>query len=789
MTQENKDGVSLNCGIRFLPLQIFIVSFITLSYETALIRIFSLTLWYHFAFMIISIAMLGIGASGALLYLFPALLDIKKTDICYVLLCFSIFSSYLLSNQIPFDPARVAWEGVQILYIMGYCVILSVPFFLSGLIIATVLKSAQKRVGFFYGMDLLGAGMGAFSVLALLFLLPPEKALVFLSIASLVAAPLFSSRTVFLTVPTVVVMVLILLFCPSWLKPRISPYKPLALALKYPGARHIKSFYSPFSRVDLFKSPAARYAPGLSLQYLDALPEQTGITIDGDSMTAITVDREREKLTFISYLPSSLAFELSEKSDILLVEPGGGLDVITARYYGYRNIYRADSDPTSIMALNRIGSDIYRENSWKGLARSWLQGKDIYLDLINISLLSGGPGGVFGFAEDYRYTIEAFVEYLGHLKPEGLLSVNLYILPPPRTEFRILNTLYEAMKTTGVRNMEEHIAAIRSWGVLSIIVKKSPLTESDIKFIKRFCKERGFDLLYYRGIKEEETNIFVRMSDNTYFNAFRRLMGADEREEFISSYIFDITARDDNSPFFHYYLKMKNLKDIYRTMGRKWQFFIEEGYLLPLFLLILLLLSLLIVLLPLLKSGGSPFRKGKTLPFFVYFSALGMGYMFVEVALIQKLIYPLEHPALSFSTVVSAVVISSAAGSILSQRRQHLRKPYLLLSLCALILFYGLVFEKLASMVVVLPWVLKVVVVFLGILPAGFLLGIPFPRGLSVIGESGESLVPWAWAINGSFSVLSPVLGIIIALSLGYSSLFYLAGLVYFLAYLAQDRL
>ncbi|HHN64565.1 MAG TPA: hypothetical protein ENK09_04310, partial [Nitrospirae bacterium] len=673
MTRENKDGEGLNYGIRFLPLQIFIVSFITLSYETSLLRIFSLTLWYHFAFMIISIAMLGIGASGALLYLFPALLDIKKTDLYYVLLCFSIFSSYLLSNQIPFDPARVAWEGVQVLYIMGYCVILSAPFFFSGLIIATVLKSAQKRVGFFYGMDLLGAGMGAFSVIALLFLMPPEKALVLLSMVSLVVAPLFRIRMVFLSVPAVLVILSVLLFYPSWLKPRISPYKPLALALKYPGARHIRSFYSPFSRVDLFKSPAARYAPGLSLQYLGTLPEQIGVTIDGDNMTAITVDSDREKLSFLGYLPSSLAFELSEKSDVLLVEPKGGLDVLSARYHGFRNIYRADSDPTIIMALNRIGSDIYRENSWKGLARSWLQRKHLYLDLINISLLSGGPTGVFGFAEDYRYTIDAFVEYLTHLKPQGYLSVNLYILPPPRTEFRVVNTIYEALKTMGIRNIEEHIAAIRSWGVLSIIVKKSPLTERDMRFIKRFCKERGFDLLYYRGIKEEETNIFVRMSDNTYFHAFRSLMNPGKREAFINSYLFDITARDDNSPFFHYYLKTKNLKEIYRTMGRKWQFFIEEGYLLPLFLLVLLLLSLLIVLIPLLKGGSDPFRKGRRIPFFVYFSSLGMGYMFVEIALIQKLIYPLEHPALSFATVVSAVVISSAAGSILSQRWQSLR--------------------------------------------------------------------------------------------------------------------
>ena len=789
MTRENKDGEGLNYGIRFLPLQIFIVSFITLSYETSLLRIFSLTLWYHFAFMIISIAMLGIGASGALLYLFPALLDIKKTDLYYVLLCFSIFSSYLLSNQIPFDPARVAWEGVQVLYIMGYCVILSAPFFFSGLIIATVLKSAQKRVGFFYGMDLLGAGMGAFSVIALLFLMPPEKALVLLSMVSLVVAPLFRIRMVFLSVPAVLVILSVLLFYPSWLKPRISPYKPLALALKYPGARHIRSFYSPFSRVDLFKSPAARYAPGLSLQYLGTLPEQIGVTIDGDNMTAITVDSDREKLSFLGYLPSSLAFELSEKSDVLLVEPKGGLDVLSARYHGFRNIYRADSDPTIIMALNRIGSDIYRENSWKGLARSWLQRKHLYLDLINISLLSGGPTGVFGFAEDYRYTIDAFVEYLTHLKPQGYLSVNLYILPPPRTEFRVVNTIYEALKTIGIRNIEEHIAAIRSWGVLSIIVKKSPLTERDMRFIKRFCKERGFDLLYYRGIKEEETNIFVRMSDNTYFHAFRSLMNPGKREAFINSYLFDITARDDNSPFFHYYLKTKNLKEIYRTMGRKWQFFIEEGYLLPLFLLVLLLLSLLIVLIPLLKGGSDPFRKGRRIPFFVYFSSLGMGYMFVEIALIQKLIYPLEHPALSFATVVSAVVISSAAGSILSQRWQSLRRPYLLLSLCFLILLYGFVFQRLASMVVVLPWILKVLVVFLGILPVGFLLGIPFPRGLSVIKENGQSLIPWAWAINGSFSVLSPTLGIIIALSAGYGSLFYLAGLLYFLAYLTQDRL
>ena len=796
-SKEPEQNPLRKASLRFLPLQVFIVSFITLSYETTLLRIFSISLWYHFAFMIISIAMLGVSISGTILYLLPGPTGIKKSktsikdmiNLFYILLSISIFFSYLITNQIPFDPPRLAWEMIQLLYVVAYCLILCIPFFLSGLIIATVLRQAKESVGFYYGMDLLGAGCGTFSVFFFLTILPPENVLVVLSIITLFLSPLFSLKRIFLVSISLVTIMIIIFIYPSLIKPRISPYKPISLALKYPDAEHISSFNSPFSRIDLIKSPAVRYAPGLSLQYLEPLPQQIGITIDGDYITALASEMKETDLSFIKYLPSSIGFELSKKSNVLLIDPKGGLDVLTAEFYKFKKIYKVESDPTIIKTLNKIGADTYRENTWSGLARTWLQKGEIFFDLINISMLSGMPGGVFGFSEDYRFTVEAFNQYIKHLKPDGFLSVNLYIIPPPRTEFRLIDTIYESLETLNIKDIEKHIIAIRSWGTINIIAKKSPFVKKDIELMKSICNERGFDLLYYKGIEMQETDIFVQMSDNTYFEAFKRLMEKKEKKDFIDSYIFDIRARNDNHPFFLYYLKLKNIKEIYRSMGEKWQFFIQEGYMLPMLLIILLLLSLLIIFFPVTIKGTGPLRGIGIIPFFTYFAALGIGYMFIEVALIQKLIYPLEQPMISFAVVVSSIVISSATGSISINKFKILRKSYILAILSILVVIYGIFFQNIDETLAVLSTLSKVIMVFILIFPLGFLMGIPFASGLSLIIKRNESLVPWAWAINGSMSVLSPILCVTIALSTGYTNIFYLAGLLYFLAFCTQNRI
>ena len=791
---------------------IFLCSSSSLAYEITLTRVFSISLWYHFAFMIISIAMLGIGASGTVLSLYPKLRNLSNIGTYTLLLGVSISLSYVSSNQILFDPVRLSWDRMQLLYIGFYYVILSIPFFFTGLIIATAFSYISERAGLLYGADLLGAGTGSMGVLYLMTISGPEKAVLIISLISLSAAFIAGGRKIKpISLLLILLTLALLIIHPSFINLRMSPYKGLQMALRYPNAEHLKTYYSFFSRIDTFKSPAVRFAPGLSLRYLDALPEQIGFSIDGGEINAITSAQEGQSpsnatLTFLKYLPSALPYEMSKKDDVLILDPKGGLQAVVAEYYGSLNTYKIESNPLLIKIIkkdfNRFSGSIYSENTWSGLGRSWLKSDHRKFDIIDISLMGTVPHGSFGISENYRFTVEAFMEYLGHLKPDGFLSINLFILPPPRMELRLLNTIITSMEKLGIKDIEKQIAAIRSWGSICILVKKKPFSPDEIESIKVFSKERWFDLIHYPGIKEDETNIYIRMPSNEYFTAFKAILNPETRRSFVDHYIFDTRPVRDDNPFFHYYLKLKNIKTIYKIMGEKWQYFIEEGYILLAVFIQVLFLSLIFILLPAFSPPfNSPLTKGgyrgvkgdiggfvKARRFLPYFAFIGIGFMFVEVSLIQKIILPLENPSYAVATVLTSILIGSGIGSLLSYRVQGLRSPSAAIALSLLIIAYSILLPTISDIISPHSMPVKIISVFFTFMPLSLLMGIPFPTGLKILGESDESLIPWAWAINGSISVLAPILSIMLAMIVGFKIVLWIGALTYVMAFITLKR-
>ncbi|MFH0932860.1 MAG: hypothetical protein V1832_00900 [Nitrospirota bacterium] len=835
---------------------IFLCSLSSLAYEITLMRIFSVSLWYHFAFMIISIAMLGIGASGTALSLYPKLRHLSNIGVYSLLLGVGISMSYILSNQIPFDPMRLPWEKIQLLYIGLYYITLSVPFFFTGLIIATAFSTIGDKSGIIYGADLLGAGTGSIGILYLMSITGPDKAVFILSSVALIASFIISGKRL-KVVPLVLISLIFstLLFQPAFINLRMSPYKGLQVALKYPGAKHLKTYFSPFSMIDTFKSHAVRFAPGLSFRYLDTLPEQIGFSIDGSEINAITAFHKgnsvapADPLRFLIYLPAALPYEISNppkiplhppllkgdrgglqkerigfsdkmrrKDDVLILDPKGGLQVLVATLYGSKNLYKIESTPLLIKIIRDefkdFSGNIYRDNIWSGLGRSWLKSDYRQFDIIDISLMGSSPSGSFGISEDYRFTVEAFREYLSHLKPAGLLSINLFILPPPRIELRLLNTIISAIEELGIKDVEKHIVAIRSWGSICILVKKSPFTLEEIEATREFSKSRRFDVIHYPGIREEEANIYIKTASNEYFTAFKKILNPETRMRFMHDYIFDISPVRDDNPFFHYYLKLRNTRQIYTIMGEKWQYFIEEGYILPVVFIQVILLSLFLMLLPAFfsKPPLSPFKKGglnrssrlikrnlmmlplenlKNIPpllILPYFAFLGIGFMFVEITLIQKTILPLENPSYAAATVLTSILISSGIGSLLSHRISGLRSSSIITVIALLIIIYSILLPAISGIISPYSIPVKIISVFFTLMPLGLLMGIPFPTGLKILSEENKSLIPWAWAINGCFSVLSPILTIMLAMAIGFKMVLWLGALAYVLAFITLQR-
>jgi hypothetical protein len=795
LTIGKNDIVNVMKHERFPVLIVAASSLAALAYEIILIRVFSISLWYHFAFMIISIAMLGIGASGTVLSFVPKASDNRAFPFYPLLVGLSISISYLISNFIPFDPARMAWDRMQLLYIALYPLVLSTPFLFSGLLISTAFMNLRRNIGTIYAADLLGAGVGSLVTLWLLQGMGPEKAIFIVACLPLLPLIFLQGRYLkLLTITALLVNIALTITGPDFALPRISPYKPLSLALQFPGARHLQVHYSPYSRVDIFTSPAARFAPGLSLRYLNDLPEQAGISVDAGDISAITDQRKPTLLTFIDYLPASLPYALTSRKDVLVIDPRGGLSTLMAQYYHSQNVHSVESNPLLIQAVQeysrRIGSDLFAHQIWQGLGRTWLAASDKAFDIMDLSLTGSLPHSAFGFAEDYRFTVEAFRIYLEHLKPGGILSLNLFVLPPLRTELRLMASIAVAAEQSGIDMFSRHTAVVRSWDTLTMIVKKAALTAHEIERIRHFCKERQFDLLYYPGIKQHREPQFIRTSGHEYADDFQRVIDPLSRKGFITEYLFDIRPAQDDRPFFYYYLKLKNLSAIYRLMGEKWFYFVEEGYLLPILLLQITVVSIILILLPLLKRrGGASKYTAENFRVFVYFSCLGFGYLFIEVGLIQKVILPLEHPPYAMSTVILALLLGSGCGSFLSAHIPAVISRRVIMGTSLLIVLYTLLWPDFIQALLAQSLPTRIALVFLIVIPAGFLMGVPFPLGLSLLGERNEKSIPWAWAINGCSSVLAPVIAVMIALSTGFNTVLLIAALLYFIVYMIFPKL
>lgn len=782
---------------RHIYATVFVASFAGLGFEITLTRIFSISLWYHFAFMVITIAMMGLALSGTVLALLPGLKSYSNLGRYRLFLGISITAAYLISNQIPFDPVKFQWSNAHFLLIGLYYLVLLFPFLFTGLIIATGYHLISKKSGLLYGTDLLGAAMGSLGILLLLHHMAPDQVILSLSAVTLISIPLKESKAIRIgSISLFLVIITLMVLRPAFLTTRISPFKEMPLALRYPGARHINTHYDAFSRIDIFESPAVRYAPGLSLKYLRPLPHQLGCAIDGDRIMAITDARNRENLDFLSHLPQALVFEVAGKKDALVIDPGGGLSTLMARYYGVENTVNVESYPLLVKILQTeqapFSGYLYSRSTRSGLGRAWLKPRSRMFDVIDMTLTKSIPSGPSGLSEDYQLTVEAFQEYLRHLKKEGFLCLSLYLVPPPRHSFRLLTTMVAAMEKSGIPDPAAHIAAIRSWGTMTILMKRTRLRPSDIKRIKDFAGSRLFDLVYYPGIQARETGRFIKTQDNLYYTGIKKILGTDKTGRFVDRYVFDISPVTDDKPFFYYFLKFGNIKKVYHLVGEKWDFFLREGTLVPFMFLQIVVFSFFLIALP--RLFGKKAEIGPGHPRFnrslaVYFALLGLGFMFIEIVLIQKLILVLTNPMISVAAVLASVLMGAGLGGMMNTRFPFLRKPVCLLAIPALIILTALLQSPLTGFLISLPLASKLPLIFLFILPLGFSLGLPFPTAMRFLGEHRPEFIPRAWAVNGCFSVMGPILAMMIALSLGFSAVLWAGGLLYLAAALLFIRI
>ena len=823
----------MNRGSARFFLAISLVSVSTLTYEIGLTRIFSISQGYHLAFMVISIALLGIGAGGAFMTVaggrWSAVSDQKMpVHLSTLSALFSIVAvlSFLAANQIIFDPVKAAWSRWEFLKILAQYLILSLPFVISGMILSVAYRSMSSMVHRLYLADMAGAGAGCLFVLYIFSKSGGEGVVTVSAVLSLIASLLFLSSStlegkgLFIPIIAKALLLIAVLGSNQFFEIRMSPYRELSSVLNFPGARVVDTFLSPSGRMDVVDSPAVRAAPGISLTYQNPLPQQLGFTLNGGGLSTVT--NPTGDLSFLRHLPSSLPYRLRRGGDVFVVDPGGGMEALSALENGAKDVWGSETRGIVLSAmkgeLSAISGNLYnRINIGHGYGRDILKESGRTFDIIQLPLtdtLGSSSSGIMGLQEEYNLTVEAFSGYFRHLKKGGFVAATLYLLPPPRQELKLLSTVVAALDNTRpstgsgrtdspfMLSLSKHkiqeseqkaanrIIAIRSWGVLTILAKNGAITESDTAAVKEFCEEERFDLVWYPGISEDETNQYNRFSEPLYHREFRSILEGD-REQFYRDYIFDVRPATDDRPFFGQTFKMTRMKETYESVGEKWGILIEGGYLLPWILVQSALASIILIVLPLLVLKKERVRMGHLLSVTVYFSAIGMGYMFLEISLMQRMIPFLGEPVYAISAVLFSLLISTGLGSYLSGRFRLIERYtiHIILIVPLLAVIYLVMMRSVPEMVTGLGLADRYSLTFFFFAPLGIAMGIPFPTGISILGRERPDLIPWAWCINGSFSVISSVLAMMLALFWGFSTVHLLAAGCYIIAWLVIRNL
>jgi hypothetical protein len=743
--------------------------------------------------MIISIALFGFGISGTFLMVYPNLLK-RKTDnilkIVSLLYSISTIITYIVLNKVPFDPVKLSWDNMQLIYLLAFYVLLGIPFFLSGLTSAIAIENSEHRINLVYFSSFVGSACGSVLVLPFFKYLGGSGVIVFSSIIGAFGGLFFllnhkKGTTLFLG--WVLILVVLMPFSQTIIPVKISPYKSMNIALRYQDAELIETYWNSYSRVDVVKSGFIRNAPGLSLSYTGNLPYQIGIFVDGSELNAVTSFNESHRsLDFIDYLPSYLPFLLTSNPSTLVVDTGGGIGILTAIKGDSQKITATEENEIIVDLLrdeySGFSGDIYQKNNVLTVisdGRSFIQRTSEEFDIIDLSLTGGVSPvstGLYAISENYLYTEEAFTSFIEHLSDDGILSVQRLLLPPPREDVRVVSLAIAALKNIGKSNPEEHIIVYRSWGTLNLLVGKKPFNTLQLLVTRDFCSEKGFDVVFLSDITLEELNKFNKFPAPIYNEIITEII--DSEAEFYDDYLFDITPTTDEKPFFFSFFKWNRLIETYDTLDNRWQALVEGGLLIPIVLIQALVLSIVFILLPLRRLESRV--KRKDVLFLSYFFLIGIGYMFIEITTIQRFILILGNPAYSISLVLFSLLLSSGLGSYYSNKITPGGKKHLLLlgSIAGLSILYA-VLSPFVYYILGQSFVVRILVSILFIFPLGFLMGMPFPIGIRLLSDSRKEIISWAWAVNGCASVIGSILTTILALYFGFSTVYLFAGVGY----------
>jgi hypothetical protein len=746
---------------------IFLTALSGLVLEVSITRIFSAAIWYHFAFVAVSVALVGLGASGLVVQYGVKKLKGKWPE------NLTIFAAWGITIFIPITLFVMHVLASQVIYLPLYMILFSVPFFFIGIIISSAFTAFGSVAGRLYAADLVGASLGALLVVFFLVLTGGEGATLIVGLIAATAATIFS--LIAKNARKLVVSLIFVAFAISLvllnhvtqifaIPTDPTAHKDLPMYLRdHPGSEIVKTQWNSFSRIDVVEG-------GIGNEGLVAK-----VFIDGGAGTNIiswdgNVESRQELPTWMQYLP----FKMMQDPKVLVIGSGGGRDIVAALVSGSKDVTSVEINPIiydTVKSYGERAGNVYSHehvNSHVDEGRSFITRSPDKYDIIYVPFVdtwaSVSSGGL-SVSENFLYTEEGFQQYYNHLSDRGKIVTVRWLIDAPR----FVTTYAKLLEQNGVPQdqLYKHLIMVTSDSytqdpsVTMVIFSKAPFTDQEIKYFSESFSNYGYKTILMPGQTMREP-----------YPAF--LNGEAQPEQFYNLFNTKVYPVTDDNPYFLSFEKplpfaVESL--LYAGIG-------------------IVAIFLVIPFAWMRKGGGgggrrkdkSELRISSMIP---YFAALGMGFILIELALLQKLILLLGNPTTTFAILLFTLLISSGSGSLLSSRvaRNNMKNLIFVIGgIAALALFYVLFLPSIVYSTITEPFYVKAVVAAAILAPVGFLMGMPFPTGIRLLKAHRSEYIPWMWAINGAFSVLGAVLAIALGIMYGSSYAMILGVLMYLIA-------
>jgi len=789
-----------------------------IAFEIGLIRVLQYASWYHFAFLVITIALLGFGMSGAILSLWRGYLIRRPQTALPVLALLTAVSIPLMlqaAQLLPvsgrFLPGLVAG---QLAWWVVYWALLTVPFALGASAIGLALMSAGERLPAVYASNLIGSASGAVGVTVVMYFVEPAWLGYATGVVVLAAAWRTERRTqsVGLVASGVLTGALAVLLNPPSIRVDDDKYLAYVNRLEADGqAVHLARAFGPSGVVEVFGSDTFHDMAFMTDERMP--PSMASIVVDGHRAGSLLridgTDQAEALYGTLMALPYGLA---PTRPRVLLLDEVGGGNIWLARRNGAAavDVVQSNRVLTALFSgpLADEGGAVF---NLPGVAlhsvepRAFLEGTEEAFDLIQLSGMeswSAAAGGLEGLNQDHLMTVEGMEAALRRLSPDGILHVSRGIQLPPRDNAKIAATVIAALRQSGIARPARsgaHMAVVRDFLGVITMVRPRPWRADEIRRLRDLCAAKNLTPVYFEGISAEELNRPDELpgppgEEGDYlYHVVRSLLSLDPgaSTDFLDEWPFHVRPATDDRPFFGNFGKIGALPDFRRVYGAGWLLRSELAFLFVLSAAVIVSLAgIVLILLPFAFRSDirrAPDRSTAAL----YFLAIGLAYLVLEIAFLSGIQRLLGDPVIGGAATVGGFLFCSGLGSLAANRIAalpgvSLARLAMVPAVMAIPVFTGLILLNLYGGA--WPLGIRLVAAVALIAPLAFAMGLPFPLGLQRFQARSAALVPWAWGVNGCASVLASPLAMIIAMQWGFILTVAAAGACYVAAACAAAR-